>query len=64
MINSGRRQAIPAFPAMKKYGFNIANRRNAFFLRCLILLRIFSNKTGTKIFSILKNVPKLGKIEL
>ena len=62
MINSGRRQAIPAFPAMKKYGFNIANRRNAVFFALsdtieLILLRIFSDKTGTKIFSILKNVP-------
>jgi len=43
---------------MKKYGSNIANRRNAVFLRCLILLRIFSDKTGTKIFSILKILAK------
>ena len=62
MINSGRRQAILAFSVMKKYGFNIANRRNAAFFALLntiglILLRIFSDKTGTKIFSILKNVP-------
>ena len=62
MINSGRRQAIPAFPAMKKYGFNIANRRNAVF--CSVtqyywadIVRIFSDKTGMKLFSILKNVP-------
>ena len=32
MINSDRRQVIPAFPVMKKYRFNIANRRNAVFL--------------------------------
>ena len=62
MINSGRRQAIPAFPAMKKIRIQHYKPQKCGFFALpdtieLILLRIFSDRTGTKIFSILKNVP-------
>lgn len=61
MINSGRRQAIPAFPAMKNTDFTLQTAEMRFFALLntigLILLGIFSDKTGMKLFSILKNVP-------